>query len=158
MWVWKYLVVAVAVGSVGIVASGSFAQTDATTGDAQQATEGAAQPPEESEATAATEATTEATEESGEHEDPAEFTEAFLNDPAHLAAGGEIWAGTCRGCHGKSAYPGKAPKLRPARYTPEFVYDRVTNGFRKMPAWKDVYTKDERMSVTAYVLSEDFEP
>ncbi len=100
----------------------------------------------------------EATEEGGEDEGPAEFTEAFLNDPANIAAGEEIWAGPCRGCHGKSAYPGKAPKLRPARYTPEFVYDRVTNGFRKMPAFKDVYTKEERMSVAAYVLSEEFDP
>jgi mono/diheme cytochrome c family protein len=158
MSIWKYLVVAVAVGSVGIVASGSFAQTDAAAGgEAQPAAEGAAQPAEESEAEAATDETAEATEEGAEDEGPAEFTEAFLNDPAHLAVGEEVW-GTCQGCHGRSSYPGKGPKLKPARYTPEFVYDRVTNGFRKMPAWKDVFTKEERMSVTAYVLSKKFAP
>ena len=87
-----------------------------------------------------------------------EFTEDFLKDPETLAAGREVWEGTCRGCHGTSAYPGKAPKLRPSRYDAEFVYDRVTYGFRKMPSWKDVFDKEERMSVAAYVVSRRFSP
>ena len=89
---------------------------------------------------------------------PAEFTEAFLNDPANVTAGGEIWVEQCRHCHGKSAYPGKAPKLKPRRYKPDFVYDRVTNGFRKMPPWKDVYNREERMRIVAYILSKEFSP
>ena len=32
-----------------------------------------------------------------------------------------------------SAYPGKAPKLNPGTYTPDFIFDRVTYGFGKMP-------------------------
>ena len=91
-------------------------------------------------------------------EKPPEFSEAYLNDPANIAAGGEIWAEQCRHCHGRSAYPGKAPKLKPRRYTPEFVFDRVTRGFRKMPPWKDVYNREERMSVSAYVKSKSFSP
>ena len=91
-------------------------------------------------------------------EKPAEFTEAFLNDSANITVGGEIWAEQCRHCHGKSAYPGKAPKLKPRRYKPDFVYDRVTNGFRKMPPWKEVYSRDERMSIVAYILSKKFSP
>lgn len=91
-------------------------------------------------------------------EKPPEFTEAYLNDPANIAAGQEIWAEQCRHCHGRSAYPGKAPKLKPRRYTPKFVYDRVTDGFRKMPAWKDVYNREERMSVVAYVKNSKFSP
>ena len=87
-----------------------------------------------------------------------EFTEEFLADPEVLAKGKEVWEGTCQSCHGASAYPGKAPKLRPSRYEPPFVYDRVTNGFRKMPPWKDVFSDEERMSVTAYVLSKSFSP
>lgn len=87
-----------------------------------------------------------------------EFTEDFLKDPETLAVGQEVWEGTCRGCHGASAYPGKAPKLRPSRYDAEFVYDRVTYGFRKMPAWEDVFSKEERMSVAAYVISRRFSP
>jgi mono/diheme cytochrome c family protein len=86
------------------------------------------------------------------------FTEEFLNDPAHQAGGKEVWEGTCQHCHGAKAYPGKAPKLRPRKYTPDFVYDRVTNGYRKMPAWKDVFTDEERMNVVAYVLSRKFSP
>ena len=89
---------------------------------------------------------------------PAEFTEAFLKDSTNIATGGEIWVEQCRHCHGKSAYPGKAPKLKPRRYKPDFVYDRVTNGFRKMPPWKEVYNREERMSIVAYILSKEFSP
>lgn len=91
-------------------------------------------------------------------EKPPEFTEAYLNDPDNIAAGEAIWAGQCRACHGRSSYPGKAPKLKPRRYTAEFVFDRVTRGFRKMPAWVDVYDWAERKSVAAYVKSRRFSP
>jgi mono/diheme cytochrome c family protein len=91
-------------------------------------------------------------------EDIPEFTEDFLGDPETLATGKEVWESTCRACHGASAYPGKAPKLRPARYDAGFVYDRVTYGYRKMPAWEDVLSEEERMSVAAYVVSGRFAP
>ncbi len=91
-------------------------------------------------------------------EKPPEFTEDYLNDPVIIAAGGEIWAEQCRHCHGRSAYPGKAPKLKPRRYKPGFVFKRVTNGFRKMPSWKEVYSREERMAVVTYVLSKEFSP
>ncbi len=87
-----------------------------------------------------------------------EFTEEFLNDPEHIAAGREIWEEQCALCHGAKAYPGKAPKLKPKRYTPNFVYDRITNGFRKMPAWKDVYDDEERMDLVAWIKSKNFRP
>lgn len=93
----------------------------------------------------------------GSDEGPAVFTEEFLQDPAQHAAGKVVWE-TCSGCHGARAYPGKAPKLRPKRYEPDFVFDRVTNGYKKMPSWKDVFTKEERMAVVAYILSKDFSP
>lgn len=89
---------------------------------------------------------------------PVPFTEGYLADAANITAGGEIWADQCRHCHGAKAYPGKAPKLKPRKYKPEFVYRRVTDGFRKMPAWKDVYTDEERMALTAYILSKKFSP
>jgi mono/diheme cytochrome c family protein len=94
----------------------------------------------------------------GEAQPIPEFTEAFLHDPANIERGREIWEEQCRHCHGKDAYPGKAPKLTPRRYTPAFVYHRVTYGFRGMPAWKDVYSEEERMAVVAWVLSEKFSP
>lgn len=95
---------------------------------------------------------------STESEAPVEFTEAILNDPENLKVGQTTWEETCRNCHGRSAYPGKAPKLKPRKYTPDFVYDRVTHGFRKMPAWKDVLSQEERMAVSAYVMSNKFSP
>lgn len=87
-----------------------------------------------------------------------EFTPEFLADPERIAAGKEIWEAQCALCHGARAYPGKAPKLKPKRYSPNFVYDRVTNGFRKMPPWKDVYDDEERMDLVAWILSRKFSP
>ena len=89
---------------------------------------------------------------------PVPFTEDMLSDDGRVAAGEEIWKDQCAHCHGAKAYPGKAPKLKPRKYKPDFVYRRVTDGFRKMPAWDEVYTDDERMNVTIYILSKDFSP
>lgn len=89
---------------------------------------------------------------------PTPFTEAFLSDDANVDTGETIWADQCRHCHGRKAYPGKAPKLKPRKYKPDFVYRRVTDGFRKMPGWKDVYSDEERMQVVAYILSDNFSP
>ena len=49
---------------------------------------------------------------------PAEFTPGFLGDPRNVQKGREVWQARCQFCHGKAAYPGKAPKLDPSRYTP----------------------------------------
>ena len=89
---------------------------------------------------------------------PVPFTDAFLGDAHNIEAGQVIWQEQCQHCHGAKAYPGKAPKLRPARLKPDFAYRRVTDGFRKMPAWKDVYTDEQRMQVVTYILSDRFSP
>lgn len=89
---------------------------------------------------------------------PKPFTEDFMTTAANIDAGGAIWAAQCRHCHGAKAYPGKAPKLKPAKYQPDWVYSRVTDGFRKMPAWQDEYTDDERMQIVAYIMSGSFSP
>ncbi len=91
-------------------------------------------------------------------ETPPDFTEEYLHDATNIAAGKEIWDGLCTGCHGARAYPGKAPKLRPKRYTPEFAFHQTTFGGKKMPPFGDVYTQEERMAVVAYILSENFAP
>lgn len=93
----------------------------------------------------------------GDEEMP-DLSEEVLEDAELIATGEAVWQEQCRHCHGRSAYPGKAPRLRPGRYTPEFVYHRVTYGFRGMPAWEDVYSEEERVAVTAYVLSRQFSP
>jgi mono/diheme cytochrome c family protein len=87
---------------------------------------------------------------------PVEFTPAFLGDPKNVQKGREVWQARCQFCHGKSAYPGKAPKLDPSRYTPAFVYDRVANGFQGMPPWRHEFSVTDLKSVVAYVLSKEF--
>jgi hypothetical protein len=57
----------------------------------------------------------------------------MVSDPKNVQRGRGVWQVRCQFCYGKMAYPGKAPKLRPSRYTPAFVYDRVANGFQGMP-------------------------
>ena len=86
------------------------------------------------------------------------FTAAVMQDPAYIESGKQVWDGQCRHCHGNSAYPGKAPKLKSSSYQPDFVYDRVTNGFRKMPAWRDIFNERQRVGVTVYIMSDAFAP
>ena len=81
-----------------------------------------------------------------------------MSEAERVTAGQEIWQDQCAHCHGAKAYPGKAPKLKPAKYKPNFVYRRVTDGFRKMPPWEDVYSDDERMNLTIYIMSDEFSP
>ncbi len=91
-------------------------------------------------------------------EPPPTFDKAYLSNAKNLLAGKEVWDNQCRHCHGNSAYPGKAPKLNPGAYTPDFVYERVTYGFRKMPPWKEVFSLEQRKAVAAYVKSDGFSP
>ena len=86
------------------------------------------------------------------------FTEEFLNDRANFEAGRDLWFGQCALCHGTKAYPGKAPKLKPARYKPEFVFKRTYKGFKGMPAWRDIFTIEEIRMMVAYIKSPDFSP
>jgi mono/diheme cytochrome c family protein len=81
-----------------------------------------------------------------------------LKDAKVIEIGGKLWAEQCAHCHGSKAYPGKAPKLQPRNYKPEFVWDRVHNGFRGMPPWKYTYKPEEVVALVAYVLSDDFFP
>jgi mono/diheme cytochrome c family protein len=85
-----------------------------------------------------------------------EFTQEYLSDPKNVEQGRAVWRTRCQFCHGKTAYPGKAPRLDPSRYTPEFVYDRVVNGFRGMPPWRHEFSVEQLKAVVAYVLSKDF--
>jgi mono/diheme cytochrome c family protein len=95
---------------------------------------------------------------SQEVETTPDFSKSVMQDPAYIESGKQVWDGQCRHCHGNSAYPGKAPKLKPSGYQPDFVYDRVTNGFRKMPGWKTIFSEKQRVGVTAYIMSDTFSP
>jgi cytochrome c5 len=89
---------------------------------------------------------------------PPVFESDFLNNSKTIEQGKAVWEAQCRHCHGNSAYPGKAPKLKPGSYTPDFIYERVTYGFRAMPPWQAVYSVDERKAVVAYIKSDAFSP
>lgn len=86
------------------------------------------------------------------------FDQAFLTNKANIEIGRDVWEHQCRHCHGRAAYPGKAPKLNPGQLEPDFIYSRVTFGFGKMPSWKDVFTDAQRRGVVAYIKSDDFSP
>ena len=86
------------------------------------------------------------------------FTAVFLQASANIALGEKLWVKRCQFCHGKAAYPGTAPPLQIWRYKPGFVYDRITNGFRGMPALKREFSEAERKAIVAYVLSRKFSP
>ncbi len=88
--------------------------------------------------------------------DELEFTEEFMSNPANIELGQDLFKQQCAKCHGKGAYPGKAPKLKIGKMTPEDIYLRVTYGFRRMPAWEEVFTDQERMAITAYMKSPTF--
>ena len=90
------------------------------------------------------------------HADESGLTPEYLNDPAHIELGKELFERQCARCHGRKAYPGKAPRLKPKKLSPEDVYLRITYGWRKMPAWEDVFTDEQRMAITAYVKSRHF--
>jgi len=86
------------------------------------------------------------------------FAADFMRDAKVLADGMEVWQQQCRHCHGSSAYPGKAPKLSPGRMDAEFIFDRVTYGFKGMPPWRHVFSREQRMAVVAYIKSSAFSP
>ena len=93
------------------------------------------------------------------NEEPApKFDAAYLSNPENIKVGQAVWAKQCRHCHGSSAYPGKAPKLSPGGLEPDFIFDRVTNGFRAMPAWNAAFSIEERKAVVAYIKSDSFSP
>lgn len=84
------------------------------------------------------------------------LTEQFMKDPAHIELGHQLFRQQCTKCHGKGAYPGKAPKLKVKKLSPEDIYLRTAYGFGRMPAWEDVFTDHELMAITAYVKSPRF--
>ena len=89
---------------------------------------------------------------------PPPLPATVLKDQKLIAAGEALWKENCAHCHGSKAYPGKAPKLQPTKYKPEFVWDRVHNGFKDMPPWKELYSPEQVISLVAWVMSEDFWP
>jgi mono/diheme cytochrome c family protein len=85
------------------------------------------------------------------------FPKGIVGNAEYIEIGKDVFAKQCRFCHGKGVYPGKAPQLDPSRYTPEFIFDRDTNGYKSMPPWSAVFSTKERQGVVAYILSREFD-
>lgn len=88
------------------------------------------------------------------------LTDEYLSDAANIDLGHELFRQQCSMCHGGGgggAYPGKAPKLHPKKLSAEDIYLRITYGFRRMPAWEEVFSDEERMAITAYMKSPIFD-
>ncbi len=88
--------------------------------------------------------------------DETELTDEFMTNEENIELGRTLFQKRCKFCHGKGAYPGKAPKLKPKKLTAEQVYIRVSYGFRAMPGWEHEFDDHERMSLTAYIKSPVF--
>ena len=84
------------------------------------------------------------------------FTDEYLQDSANIQLGRSLFKRQCNKCHGKGAYPGKAPKLKPRKLSADDIYLRITYGYRKMPPWEDIFSDEERMALTAYLKSPIF--
>ena len=80
----------------------------------------------------------------------------LLNDSRTIEVGRKVFETRCIFCHGKIAYPGRGPKLEPRKYDADFIYDRVTLGFRGMPSFSHEFSEEERRAVAAYILSKEF--
>jgi mono/diheme cytochrome c family protein len=88
--------------------------------------------------------------------DEVQFTEEYLNDQEHIELGRELFRQQCTRCHGKGAYPGKAPDLDPDDMPPDEIYLKVTYGFGRMPAWENIFDDEQRKAITAYMKSDIF--
>ena len=99
----------------------------------------------------------------------AQPTSGSTNPPTNLsgdaAAGQQIFADNCAGCHGDQGTGGGGPPaLNPARATlkgsdatvfNQNLVDIITHGIRRMPAWGDsgMMTAQQIADVAAYIMS-----
>ncbi len=85
-----------------------------------------------------------------------EFSEEFMSDMSVIREGRDHFQAQCGHCHGSRAYPGKAPRLTPDRYEPDFVYWVIQSGYGRMPSFEDRFTHEETMTIVAWVKSNLF--
>lgn len=82
-----------------------------------------------------------------------EFDEAFMSDMANIREGRDLFQAQCSHCHGRRAYPGKAPRLRADRYEPDFVFWVIQGGFGRMPSMGEIFDDEETRKIVAWVKS-----
>jgi mono/diheme cytochrome c family protein len=90
------------------------------------------------------------------HAEELDFSEEFMTDMANIREGRDHFQAQCGHCHGSRAYPGKAPRLRPERYDPEFVYWVIQGGYGRMPSFEDRFDHEQTMQIVAWIKSNLF--
>jgi mono/diheme cytochrome c family protein len=73
-----------------------------------------------------------------------EFPEEFMTDMTVIREGRDLFQQQCGHCHGSRAYPGKAPRLRPDRYEPDFVFWVIQGGYGGCRRWARCSTTRRR--------------
>ncbi len=77
-----------------------------------------------------------------------------LKSAEAIAEGKRLYAMRCSHyCHGKEGRRGIGPALRGRDLDPAYLYNRIANGFRPMPAWKSTYTPEQIWDIVAYIES-----
>ena len=86
---------------------------------------------------------------------PAVPTPPFdLKDPGAVAEGRRLYHSTCTFyCHGREGRVGRGPKLRGRHFEPDYVYQRIANGFPPMPGYQRTLSPEQLWDLVAYVLS-----
>ncbi|WP_094546696.1 c-type cytochrome [Rubricoccus marinus] len=83
----------------------------------------------------------------------------YADDPLMVAAGAEVFAGTCASCHGAEGQGAIGPNLTDAYWlhggAPEEIYEVLNVGVvsKGMPAWGELLSDEERAQATAYIQS-----
>lgn len=78
---------------------------------------------------------------------------AGATDTTHMVAMGRtLYVSNCASCHGQDAQGKIGPTLHALGDPDTKVYRHIANGFKgKMPAYKDILTKDQIDTLVAYI-------
>jgi mono/diheme cytochrome c family protein len=79
-----------------------------------------------------------------------------LSNPDSVAQGNKKFHAICAYCHGSSGVGGKGKKLQGREFEPDFLFNRITEGFKgastSMPSWSKL-PEETRWQLVAYIMS-----
>ncbi|RMF89758.1 MAG: cytochrome c [Nitrospinota bacterium] len=77
-----------------------------------------------------------------------------LEDETVIEEGARLFRQNCTFyCHGKEGRQARAPSLRGQQYTPDYLFNKIYNGARAMPAFKLRLSQEKIWKLVAYILS-----
>lgn len=81
---------------------------------------------------------------------------ALLENDEAIANGSLRFAQNCNYCHGSNGSGGKHRKLQCRDFTPDYVFDTISNGLESgsyfMPPW-DHFSEEKRWELVAFIMS-----